>query len=660
MFACPRVRLRGGRVLALVLTLGSCAAVAAEDAALDARLTAQRDTFARAYAAVRSGHYETARRLRASLDGYVLTPYLEYEDLWRNFHRRDIGTIEAFLERHAGSVLADRLRTAWLRHLARRAEWERYVSVYRPQVNDELECQYLGARVKSGLTDGDFLTLTRDIWLTGESLPDACDPAFEVLYASDLMSDALLWQRIRLAMAARRPALARYLGRKFKDADNVRLLEAWQSLYVSPARLAPGAVPEDTPLGRHVIVHTLERRARQNLDAALTLWPRLSEHYHFTPGERSLAVKALALRAARADHDDALILLDGIAAEHVDEAVEHARLTTALKHAAWDALARWTEHPSSHPGHALMWRYWRARALDEAGNPEVAHQLYEALAGERDYYGYLAADRIGAPYRFTHVPVAPADDEMADFASRPAIARIVELFETGYEHEARREWWHELGRMDRRDMELAAALVRDLGHHHRAIMTLGRARSYDDLDIRFPLLHRATVEEYGDRRDIDPAVLFSIIRAESAFLTDARSPVGARGLMQLMPATALETARHIGLKYRGPDTLEEPRINIMLGSAYLKRMLDRYDGNFAMASAAYNAGPHRVRRWQAPDRCTPLDVWVELVPFSETRSYIRRTLFYSRVYQWRLERDIARIAEAVAAIPPRNGSIATC
>lgn len=648
------------RVLAVVSSVALSLLAPPAPADTELRLDKQREAFASAYREVRAGRVDTVSRYRSELDDYVLFPYLEYETLRRHFHRRDAGDIEAFLAREQGTVLEARLRTAWLRHLARRRDWPQYVRAYRPQDSSELACRYLAARLETTGIDARLLADTRDIWLTGKSLPDACDPPFAALYDSSLMSDELLWRRIALAMDARRPALARYLGRKLKDPENIELLAIWQQLYQRPSGLKPGRIPEDTPRGRHIVSHVLERRARQNLDAAIALWPTLTAHYHFTEPERSKTVRALALRAARQDHPEAMALLDAVGSDEVDKAVERARLATALAHEAWDALARWTAEPSRHPGHALMWRYWRARALDEAGHPEAARALYEALAAERDYYGYLAADQIGAPYRFVHVPVAASESERAALAARPGVARMVELLETGYEREARREWWHALALLERRELEVVAELIAERGHHHRAIMTLGRARSYDDLDIRFPLLFQSTVEQYGAKRDLDPAVIYAIIRAESAFLADARSPAGARGLMQLMPTTAVETARRIGLRYRGPSDLARPRINIMLGTAYLKRMLDRYEGHFAMAAAAYNAGPHRVARWRDSARCTPLDIWVELVPFAETRSYIRRTLFYSRIYQRRLGRDVERLSERYAAIPPAGGSNMTC
>ncbi|MCB1799960.1 MAG: transglycosylase SLT domain-containing protein, partial [Gammaproteobacteria bacterium] len=202
---------------------------------------------------------------------------------------------------------------------------------------------------------------------------------------------------------------------------------------------------------------------------------------------------------------------------------------------------------------------------------------------------------------------------------------------------ARREWHFELPRLSARQTEVAALLAHEWQWYDRAIMALGQSQTLDAMEIRFPLEHLDLVTRYAEKRGMPVALLYSIIRAESAFMQDARSGAGALGLMQLMPATAKETANRIGFRYENANQLLSADANVTLGSAYLKQVYDRFDQSFPMAAGAYNAGPGRIYAWRPKNTCMPADVWIETVPFRETRGYIMRTLFYAAIYEWRLE-----------------------
>jgi soluble lytic murein transglycosylase len=222
---------------------------------------------------------------------------------------------------------------------------------------------------------------------------------------------------------------------------------------------------------------------------------------------------------------------------------------------------------------------------------------------------------------------------------------------------ARHEWAYEIDNLDKRQLEVAAYVVESWGWHDRAILTLGRAKSYDDLRIRFPLLHDSLIAKYSKKRNLPAAEIYSIIRTESAFMTDARSPAGALGLMQLMPATGRETARQIGAALANSRQLLEPTKNVLIGTAYLKQMLERFSGSFSLASAAYNAGPHRVQSWLPKSSCVPADIWIDTIPFTETRRYVRRAAFYATVYQWRLEEHIKPLAARLTDVAPRGTNL---
>ncbi len=254
-----------------------------------------------------------------------------------------------------------------------------------------------------------------------------------------------------------------------------------------------------------------------------------------------------------------------------------------------------------------------------------------------------------------HYPLPENLKDKQVVAEMPGIRRAHEFYQMRKYYPARREWHHALNSMTRVQMQMAATIAKEWGWYDRAIFALGKAKIYDDLVLRFPLLHKDLLSRYAGKRSLDLGWVYGLVRAESAFVEDARSPVGALGLMQVMPATGSETARAIGLKNFRPDRLLEAEVNVPIGSAYLKQMLSRFNGNPLLATAAYNAGPHRIRQWLPKSGCMSPDVWVEKIPFRETRKYVKRVLSYASIYDWRLEaKPVALNARMLAVLPDKQ------
>lgn len=619
---------------------------------------AERPAFAKVLAAQKRGQFESAKSLAAGHEGYPLYPYFLYNDLRRRLFFYPTDEVAAFLSTYADSYLAKRLRNEWLKQLVRGKRWEAFLDFYVDTDNTALQCRELQARIITA-KDGGVEADTQSIWLTGESLPDECDPAFEMLYRSEVMNDELLWARMALAYDAGNAGLARYLARKLVSAESKSHASLWEQAHTRPDRLVTAKLDVEHARVRQVIVYALERLARQSITRARQAWNKLSERYTIDSTTDGKIAARIAVRAARNDDERQVELLDAVPATHVDAAVERYRLRTGIVMQAWSELARWTDAPPTSDINELRWRYWHARARLELGQTEAANRAFEQLADERDYYGFLAADRIGRDYNFNFSSIAASEQELADTTQRPGIKRARELLLMERKFQARREWHHELGRMNQRQGEIAAVVASSWQWHDQAIYALGKVRSYNDLEVRFPVLFQDSVDEYAARRNLDPARIFAIMRSESAFTTDARSPAGALGLMQLMPATARETARRTGTKLGSAKELYSPKTNISLGSAYLAHLASRYNGHFAMTAAAYNAGPHRVRRWRTR-QCEDAEIWIESIPFRETRRYVRRAYFYAAVYEWRLQRPITKMAANLSAVPPQNQSAGQC
>jgi len=624
-----------------------------------ADLAADRERFEKAWKALRAGNLSTGRKLGEGLEHYPLYPYLKYEDYRRRLHRIEAQELRRFLSAHERSWVGDRLRTRWLELLARRRDWQGFIDDYRPQASARLRCQHLLARIETGATEA----VVRDalpLWLVGESQEPECDPAFELLYASPLMNDELLWQRIRLAMEQGNGHLAAYLGRKLTPQAQP-WVALWRLARADPARaMRAERLAAGGERAREILAYAVKRLARRDLDAAAAQWQTLQARHAFSAAEKSRVYRALGRRADFAEHEQAIELLARAGDLGVDAATQRARLRAALRERDFATLREWTRQEAAPDMNPLRWQYWRARALEETGKPEAARLILRRLSQERDYYGFLAADRLGVGYEMNDYPIDLAQMDRDRLMAIPGIARARELYEIGMTFWARREWYHTSGQLEPAQLEHAAALAHELGWHDRAIITAAKSGHLDDLALRFPMPFEALVAQYAEKRELPMALLYGIIKSESAFMEDARSPAGALGLMQVMPGTGRETARRIGMRYTGSRQLLRAKPNITLGSAYLKRLLDRYEGNIAMAAAGYNAGPHRVRAWKPAADCESAELWIEQIPFLETRRYVRRALFFTAVYEWRMAQTVQTIRSRLAQVPSRQGRAGEC
>ena len=327
-----------------------------------------------------------------------------------------------------------------------------------------------------------------------------------------------------------------------------------------------------------------------------------------------------------------------------------ARILVALREDDWATAWLWLQSLPEQQYSSLRWEYWRARTLQVLGFQDIAEGLYATLAQERSYYGFLAADRLGHDYHLDHIPLKIESSEQESLvAELPGLQRARELYALDRLGTARREWQSVIKNLKPDQIQVAAKLAQGWGWHDRAIFSLARTGYWDDLELRFPLKFRPQVESQASDRQLESAWVFAIMRQESAFVMDARSPVGALGLMQLMPKTAHQVARRLKhRKFRSRELLK-PETNIRLGAAYLRQVFDKLQQHPVLATAAYNAGPHRVKGW-LPLQAMSADIWVDSVPFKETRTYLRRVLAYTVIYEQRLGLEPTRLEARMPTI----------
>ena len=328
------------------------------------------------------------------------------------------------------------------------------------------------------------------------------------------------------------------------------------------------------------------------------------------------------------------------------------RARISLREENWQNLLRDVDLMPENVRNSEEWRYWRGIALRRSGSAAAGLEVLAALAGERGYYGFLAADELDRPYALEDT-IAQADETaIAELAARPELIRAHELFRVGQDGRGRSEWEAATATLDTAQKLQAAILASRWGWPSRAIAAAASAGALDHLSLRYPLPFHETFQRYSAEARIPTTWAFGVARSESLFMRDVRSNAGAVGLMQLMPATGRQVAREIRLPYSGLDTLTDPQSNIRLGTTYLGQMVDRFGGNRVLATAAYNAGPHRVDAWLPEHESLDARVWIENIPFNETRRYVRRVLEAETIFHWRLTGEVRRLSDQLESVRP--------
>jgi soluble lytic murein transglycosylase len=450
-------------------------------------------------------------------------------------------------------------------------------------------------------------------------------------------------------MAAGRVKLAHYLGKSLATGERI-WLDRWLAIHRDPQRILDldwltEVHAQQTP----ILAHGIKRLARKAPSRAADTWDRLSERYLF-PAEQAQAVNAAVgfALAARGDKRG-LSYLDRISAREDNFDLQERRLRTALILGYWESIADWVEAMPVGRRKSEHWLYWQARAEEVNGDADKAQALFAAAAGERSLWGFLAAERTGGPYKLGGTPT-PADPErIARIEHGAPYARIRELEALGRDLDVRREWYRLTQGMGSEDLMAAAVIAQRRGWPDQAILTLAKSGYWDDLELRFPLLHRNLIRDRAKATGLEEAWIYAILRQESIFNPKARSHAGATGLMQLMPATARQVARSLDLPRPSRSDLYDPQLNTTLGSTYLSEMQLRFGGNPVLAAAAYNAGPGKIDSW-LPEHMVDADVWVATIPYRETRDYVRRVLAYRLIYDHRLGSPIEPLHEIMRPI----------
>ncbi len=598
------------------------------------------------------------QKLPDASDSKALEAYVLHDYLTAARFRRDLASatdeldaaIDGFLRAHAGQPVTYGLRHDWLASLADRRRWERFLVNSADVTDPALICDRLQARLATNDTQG-LAAAALERWILPQKQPAECDDVFAWMQSQNVVTPALAEARTRAALASDNPRLARTFVVEVPVTRAAALLQ-WSDLLESPkASLLVLATHPALSVEPDALAMGFEKLTHGNSAAAADLLPPLLARPDMTSALQTRLLRALALGASY-DHDPgALAAFDRIPKDAVDNLVEEWRVRAALWNGDFVKALGWIERMPAALATQPRWRYWRARAVAATAGSAAAEPLFEEIAGLRDYYGYLAADRLHRSYNL-NVRLSLDDPKaQAAMARNIGLVRAHELFACDMVNEANGEWSAVVGGVDAAAKLQAAHLAARWGWYAQSIATLAQAGDWDDVPLRYPRPYPESVAAASKLAGVPADWIWAVMRQESLFRKDAVSRADARGLMQMLPATGAAVARRWHLPPPRKDGLFDPAVAVPLGAAYLRELLDRNSGQLGVSLAAYNAGASAVARWR-PAATTDADIWIENIPYTETRGYVQHILEHIVAFAYVGDAELPRLAALMPDVEP--------
>ena len=608
----------------------------------------------KSYDAFRAGDAIKLQKSAALVgDRNVLAPYLEYWRLKLRLQDMPDSDVLVFLQREAGSYLADRLRADWLKLLGKRGDWRGFERELPPLVQDDLETRCYGWLARLAHADDGAYAEARAMWLEPRELPEGCNTLVGKMVEAQKISVDDVWSRVRVlfengSLSAARRALA-YLTAADRHDE-------W---LLNQAATAPKKVLASPPRSferrstRELVMFAVLRLARTEPDAAAdVLRGKLAEQ--FPAQDLKYLWGRVAFEGARRLIPEAhqWYRLADDAALNDEQLAWKAR--AALRAADWQAVREAIDRMSATARQDPAWSYWYGRALGVQGRDDGARAYFLRISGQPNFYGLLAGEELGVVAGIPEPYNMPAEIEVEAAGRNPGLARALELYRLDLRSEATREWVFTIRQMDDSQLLAAAELARRAGIFDRVINTADRTAYLHNYKFRFLAPFKDVFAEYARSQGLEEAWVLGLVRQESRFIANAKSSVGAKGLMQLMPATASWMAKRIGLRDFSQARVAEVPTNVALGTGYMKLVLDDL-GHALLASAAYNAGPGRARRWR---HTRPLEgaIYAETIPFNETRDYVKKVMANTMYYSQLIGGKLIPLKDRLGRIPAKSSA----
>ncbi|MDO8441898.1 MAG: transglycosylase SLT domain-containing protein [Polaromonas sp.] len=627
--------------------------------------------------AFKRGDKKKLAQLLPQARGHALEPWAAYWELRARLDEASAQEVQDVMARYAGGYQADRLRNDWLLLLGQRRDWSAFAAEYpnyRMGDDKDVRCYALLIdHLKNPGEDARIADEVRKNWFAQREASDGCHAAAARLVGSKTLTAQDVWHKARLAMEANRPRAAR-------DAVEIIAPEALHlvaELNTSPARFLASKMIAIRKVRKEIIVLALIKLATSDIDGAARMLDKKWD-FQLTAEERNWVWGAIGKQAATRLSSDALGYFARVGKDSdLSDDMLGWKVRAALRagrEPRWPLVLGAIDAMSEEARKDPTWVYWKARALlsnapATVASAPVAPQRAEALAllqsiaSVRGFYEQLALEALGQKITVPARPPALTPEEKETARLNAGLNRAAHAIAIGLRPEGVREWnystnLHQRGGMSDRQLLAAAQFACDRAIWDRCINTSERTKTEIDFEQRFPTPFRETVIQRSQGIGLDPAYVYGLIRQESRFIMDARSGVGASGLMQVMPATARETARHIGLAGFTAGQINDTGTNIVIGTAYLKRALDDFGGSMALAAAAYNAGPGRPRSWRGQAGAPMLEaaIWAENVPFAETRDYVKKVLSNTTSYAALLSGQPQSLKARLGSVGPRDAS----
>ena len=593
----------------------------------------QRKLFIQAQDLAYSPNSSSFKEVMKQLEGYPLKPYVELKTLSKFLFMANKKQIERFLTQYESSPLDRPLRKKWLAYLAKQNQPELFSHFYRDMGNASLNCKYAEILLQKDPSNAQAFELAENLWVVGKSQPNDCDILFKKWREAGKRTPELVWKRLSLAADGGKHSLIPYL-KTLLPKEQQYLADLWFKVRRSPSEVSrlsnfPGIYSKKET---QIIVYGLNRLISSNRDLALRSWEKLSSRFIFSPAQQKQIFHRFAIFLALANHDQAEVWLEKATNFEPDAELLRWHLAHVLRQQNWQNALDVIDLVPVESADDNVFQYWKARAHEKLGARELADKGLQKLAKQRHYYGFLASGKLSEMASLNDNPLLIAQQDIDELVALPAAQRALEFRELGRNLSARREWFFLQSQLTQQQKLTAAVLASQKNWHAQAIFGFSKSGYLDDLSRRFPMPFGSQMQSNAKKNNIDVAWAYAIVRRESSFMPDAASHAGALGLMQVMPGTA----RYLAKKKVKRNTLFNPNRNVELGTQYMRYLMDKMDNNPILATASYNAGWRRVKQWLPEKNNVPLDLWIETIPFKETRNYVKAVLAYKQIYSQHL------------------------
>ena len=645
---------RSGLLVLALLSFGSGPALGARDPFKNTR-----QVFKEAYATATTLPTDEKADSEA-LRTYPLYPYLQAVRIKRALGEatNELGTAdqraETFLAYYEREPVGRELRTAWLTSLALRQQWEPFLKHYRDDsASDSLRCQSFTARIATGQTEDLTLDIARQ-WLTPSSLPD-CERAFEWMRSQNAMTPELIEQRVRRALESNNPSFARQIAASL-PADRAAPLLRWAALLENPQKQIDALIASPAlEIDPKAQLAGWSRLARVDRDGALRRFESFVRARNLTEETASPYALSLALGLAWDRRPEALGYFKRVLPQDFDDSAREWHARAALWAGDWKLVGNIIAAMPDQQRSLARWRYWTARASEKNGDPKLARQLYESILLDDNFYSIMSAARLDQPLA-PHPEKLPLDQPQIERMEQlPPMVRARELLLSDMRSLANSEWSFGFDQLMESARTQAIHLAARWSWYDQAIATASQQRVFNDYELLYPQPYDVEVLSAAKLTGLTPQLIYSVMRQESLYRRDALSSAGARGLLQMLPETARRTASKWKRPRPSPTDLFNPLVNVPLGAANLRGLVDRFGGQTLVALAGYNAGPNAAARWMPSESLDP-DVWVENIPYNETRNYVQRILWHNVVFSWLKSGKPQKVDGWLARIAPLSDS----